>query len=150
MSNNRVMTAPLAVIKVGGEAVALMKNIRVTETFRRVKVSGLGQFTPKERPPVEWDGTLSCSFYSIDLQRTGVPGAVKRTGLTVQEYVDELTIFDEDGIDIVIYKKTKDGFNVYANVKANFANRESFDISEGQVAGQDVEFSYNVPILFDE
>lgn len=42
MSNKRVMTAPLAIIRINSVAVGKMKNVRVTESIRRGRVVGLG------------------------------------------------------------------------------------------------------------
>lgn len=157
----RVMTAPLAIIKQGGNVIGKMKNVRITETIRRGRVSGLGELTPQELPALEWNGTLNCQFYLIDFQATGVPGANPRSiNGSAQEYVDNV-LLEEDGVDITIFKKVDNGTTdpttglinsalvEFANVKAAFIDREGFDITEGQISGKDQDFTYMDPILYE-
>jgi hypothetical protein len=156
----KVLTAPLAIIKVGTQVIGKMKNIRVTETIRRGRVSGLGELTPQELPALEWNGTLNCSFYLIDIKKTGVPTAYPREYLTSpQEVIDHLTL-DEDGVDIVLFKTINAGsFNAttgliesttetIATIKGAFIDRDGFDVTEGQISGKDQDFTYMNPILF--
>jgi len=154
----KVMTAPLAIIKVNGSPVGKMKNIRVTETIRRGRVSGLGELTPQELPALEWNGTLTCQFYSISLQETGIPNALIRKVPALQDWIDNV-LLQEDGVDVVLYKKIKDQLNTstglieakleeFGQVKGAFVDREAFDISEGQISGKDQDFTYMFPILF--
>lgn len=155
---DRVLTAPLAIIKVNGVPVGKMRNIRVTETIRRGRVGGLGTLTPSELAALEWSGTLTSQFYSINLKTTGIPGALIRQAPAVQDFVDN-TLLQENGVDIVIFKKIVDHLDPvtgllvpqleeYATIVGGFVDREGFDISEGQLSGQDQDFSYLNPILF--
>ena len=50
MGNTRVMTAPLAIIKINSVTVGKMKNVRITETIRRGRVTGVGRLNPEELP----------------------------------------------------------------------------------------------------
>lgn len=156
----RVMTAPLAIIEVGGEPIGKMKNIRVTETIRRGRVSGLGELTPQELPALEWNGTLNCQFYLIDIQTTTVPTANPRlVNSNTQEYIDNV-LLQEDGVDIVIMKKVDAGttnattglidstLEAIATIKGCFIDRDGFDITEGQISGKDQDFTFKEPILF--
>ena len=144
---NRVMTAPLAIIKQGSTVIGKMKNVRITETIRRGRVSGLGELTPQELPALEWNGTLNCQFYLIDFRATGVPNANPRTvNSSAQEYIDNI-LLDEDGVDITIFKKEDAGttdpttglinstLTEFATIQAAFIDREGFDITEGQFSG---------------
>lgn len=153
-----VLTAPLAVIKVQGQTVGLMKNIRCTETIRRGRVSGIGELTPKELAALEWSGTLTCQFYTIKFNETGIPGAIRRDTPSLASWVDNV-LLQEDGVDITILKKKKDtvdsttglilsDFEEYATISGCFIDREAFDISEGQLSGQDQDFSYLTPIIY--
>lgn len=153
----KVLTAPLAVIKVGGIPVGKMKSIRVTETIRRGRVSGIGQLTPDELPALEWTGSLNCSFYNIDFSTSQIPKSILRKMSTLQEWIDTV-LLQEDGVQIDIFKKVKDTvgptgiikgkLEVYATIKGVFMDREAFDISEGQISGRDQDFTYLYPILF--
>ena len=152
-----VLTAPLAVIKVNGEAVGLMRDIRITETVRRIPIRGLGALTPSELPAVEWEGRLTCSFYNISFKETGVPGAVKRDLNRVQQWVDNV-LLQEEGVDLVVYKKEKDTVDQttgnitpklteICTVRGAFFTSDGMDISDGQVSGRNQEFMYLNPVL---
>lgn len=156
----KVLTAPLAVIKVGGVAIGKMKNIRCTENIRRGRVTGIGKITPSEVPAIDWSGSLSAGFYSITFNNQDelIKNALLRNVNNLQEWVDTV-ILQEDGIQIDIMKKVKDsidpdtgiiipGYEIFASVRGAFATKEGFDISEGQISGRDVDFEYITPILF--
>ena len=158
---DRVMTAPLAVIVVNNLAVGKMKNIRVTENIQRGDVRGLGELLPVEKPAVSWNGTLTCSFYTVDLVKSGLPQSIHRETGDVNEFVNSL-LLQELGVDIYIYKKeatvvdattglvTEIGEGDFAVIRKAFTDSQSFDISEGQVSGMDQSFTYLIPILFPE
>ena len=97
MSNKRVMTAPLAIIRINSVAVGKMKNVRVTENIRRGRVVGLGSLTPSEVPAVEWSGSLSCSSYSINFNRLA---NVSRKGTFRQTTSIEGAFATREGFDI--------------------------------------------------
>jgi hypothetical protein len=154
---DKVMTAPLAIVKVNGIAVGKMKTIRCSETIRRAKVVELGSLRATEYAAIDWAGTLNCGFFMIDLRQSVMPGALLRVVQTVQEWEDTLLLSNE-GIQIDIMRKVQDvklpngvirpKLEVFASIKGCFINRESFDISEGQISGRDVDFEYTTPILF--
>lgn len=154
---DKVMTAPLAIIRVNGVAVGKMKSIRCTETIRRAKVVGLGALVASEYAPLDWSGSLNCGFFMIDLRKSAIPGALLRVTQTVQEWEDTL-LLSNSGVQIDIMRKVEDvllptgvirpKLEVFASIKGCFISRESFDISEGQISGRDVDFEYTTPILF--
>lgn len=155
----KVLTSPLAIIKVNGVPVGKMKNIRVTEQMRRGRVSGLGALTPSELPSLEWSGTLSCGFYTINFDTSNLPKAIVRKVNNIDEFVDTV-LLQEDGVQVDILRKVNDGLpdpitgiiksklEVFASVKGCFITREGFDISEGQISGKDADFDYTTPIIF--
>lgn len=155
--SDKVMSAPLAIIKVNGVAVGKMKSIRCTETIRRIKVVGIGSLVASEYVPTDWSGTLNCGFFMIDLRKSAIPNALLREMSTVQEWEDTL-LLSNDGVQIDVLRKVFDHANpggvivprleVFASIKGCFISRESFDISEGQISGRDVDFEYTTPILF--
>lgn len=158
MADTKVLTAPLALIKVDGVTVGKMKSIQCSETYRRGRVSGIGELTPQELPALEWSGTLSCQFYTIQFETTGLPEGIKRKAPSEQAFVDNI-LLQEDGVDVVIFKKVKDTIDPatglispelveYATIKGCFIDRENFNINEGQISGQGQDFSYTNPILF--
>jgi hypothetical protein len=158
--NEKVMTAPLAIIKVGGVAIGKMKNIRVTENIRRGRVTGIGRLTPEELPALDWSGTLNCGFYTVKINSQD---KLTKTGLlrnvnNLQEFVDTV-LLQENGVQVDILKKVKDSidpntgiispkYEIFASIRGGFMAREGFDISEGQISGKDVDFEYLEPILF--
>jgi len=155
----KVLTAPLAIIKVDGIAVGKMKNIRIQETIRRGRVSGLGQLTPDELPALEWSGTLSCGFYNIQFDKSQLPKAIVRKVNTLDEFVDTV-LLQENGVQVDIMKKVAAAgpdpvtgiipsqLEIFASIKGCFITREGFDIQEGQISGKDADFDYTTPVLF--
>lgn len=153
----KVITAPLAIIKVNGVAIGKMRGIRVSETIRRTKVFGLGELTPNELPALEWSGTLNADFYNIDFRESQIPNAMRRTVGNVQEWVDHV-LLQEDGVQVDIFKKVKDsvdstgliigGLTHYASIQGLFLDSENFDITEGQVSGRNQSFTYLYPITY--
>ena len=158
----KIITAPIAIIKVGGQPVGKMRNIRFTETIRRGKVMGLGTLTPCEVPALEWDGSLNCGFYLIDLSKTvfenrDVGKAMYRGVQSVEEFADTL-LLQEDGIQLDVYRKVRDTIDqfgvikhrleIFASIQGVFITRESMDITESQISGRDADFEYITPIIF--
>lgn len=156
MAQPKVLTAPLAVIKINGIAVGKMKNIRVVESIRRGKVTGLGKLTPSELPPTEWDGSFSCSSYTIDFKKLFNQDVKDKNDLsfnsrefaTVDEFVDKMTITDI-GLEISLQRKLGNNqYETFAKINQAYMTREGFDIQEGQISGRDGEFQYLEPILY--
>lgn len=157
---DKVLTAPLAIIKIGGIAVGKMKTIRLNESIQRGRVSGLGQLTPDELPALSWTGTLTCDFYNIDFIKSQIPGGINRNAQTLQAWVDNV-LLQEDGVQVDIYKKVKDAVDattglisgklaLYCTVKGLFLDTEGFDVSEGQISGRNQSFQYLFPVLFPQ
>ena len=163
MGNTRVMTAPLAIIKINSVTVGKMKNVRITETIRRGRVTGVGRLNPEELPALEWSGSLSCSSYTINfnlLANVSKLGTF-RNAATVEEWANAI-LLQESGLEISILRKVKDGeidaetgliktkYETFAKVNAAFATREGFDVQEGQISGRDTDFEYLEPILYND
>lgn len=161
--NERVMTAPLAIIQVNSVTVGKMKNVRITESIRRGRVTGLGRLNPEELPALEWTGNISCSSYTINfnlLANKSKIGTFRNAG-TIEEWANAI-LMQEAGLEIAILKKVKDGeidlesglvstkYETFAKVSGAFATREGFDVQEGQISGRDTEFEYTDPILYNE
>ncbi|MFA6832708.1 MAG: hypothetical protein WCR36_10670 [Bacteroidaceae bacterium] len=158
----KVMTAPLAIIQINGVTVGKMKNIRLTESIRRGRVTGLGTLTPSEIPALEWQGSLTCSSYSINfnlLANVSKKGTFRNSD-SLEEWANAL-LLQEDGLEIAVLRKIKDGeidtetgvikskYDTFAKVSGAFATREGFDIQEGQISGRDTEFEYTTPVLYN-
>ena len=158
----KVMTAPLAIIQINSVTVGKMKNVRLTEIIRRGRVTGLGTLTPSELPALEWQGSLTCSSYTINfnlLANISKKGTFRNAN-SLEEWANAL-LLQEDGLEIAILRKVKDGeidaetgvvkskYETFAKVSGAFATREGFDIQEGQISGRDTEFEYTTPILYN-
>lgn len=156
------MTAPLAIIQINSVTVGKMKNVRITESIRRGRVTGLGTLTPSELPALEWQGSLTCSSYTINfnlLANISKKGTFRNAN-SLEEWANAL-LLQEDGLEISILRKVKDGeidaetgvvkskYETFAKVSGAFATREGFDIQEGQISGRDTEFEYTTPILYN-
>jgi len=160
--NEKVMTAPLAIIQIDGVTVGKMKNVRITETIRRGRVTGVGRLNPDELPALEWNGTLSCSSYTINfnLLANNMKKGSFRNSSTVENWANAV-LLQEDGLEIAIMKKVRDGeidkdtglvkskYETFAKTVGAFVTREGFDIQEGQISGRDTEFEYIQPILYN-
>lgn len=156
------MTAPLAIIQINSVTVGKMKNVRITESIRRGRVTGLGTLTPSELPALEWQGSLTCSSYTINfnlLANISKKGTFRNAN-SLEEWANAL-LLQEDGLEISILRKVKDSqidtetglvstkYETFAKVSGAFATREGFDIQEGQISGRDTEFEYTTPILYN-
>jgi hypothetical protein len=170
MSNEPVLTGAIAIIKVNGIPVGLMRSVKISESTRRIPVRGLGSILTKEAPVVEWAGTVSCSFFEISFEKTGIPNAIRRdvgignaasqiaTGNPQTNFEDDL-VLSTQGVQLDIYKKIKDilgptGLIVpkvqpYAIIGRCLIESDSINIDEGNVSGHDQTFMYLDPIVRD-
>jgi hypothetical protein len=159
---NKVLTAPLAIIRIGGVAIGKIKNIRITESIQRGTVRGIGRLTPDELPAVAWDGSLNCGMYTIDMSKSlNVLTDAKVLQRVVQsnsEFVDTV-LLQEDGLQIDIMRKVvasrdaetgvvQSELEIFASVKGCFITREGMDITESQISGRDADFVYTNPIIY--
>ena len=163
MAKEKAMTAPLAIIQINSVTVGKMKNVRLTENVRRGRVSGIGRMTPSELPALEWQGTLSCSAYTINfnLLLNKLKKGFYRNAGSLEAWANAL-LLEENGLEISILRKVKDGeidpetgmvntkYETFEKVTGAFATREGFDIQEGQISGRDGDFEYLEPVLFND
>ena len=151
----KTLTAALALIKVVGYdnnnyVIGKMRNLRVTENFRRGRIVGIGEITPSELPVLEWTGNSNAGQYAIKLN-TGIMYAISRAYNTVADFVQNL-LFNE-GVDIAILQKIKleDGTfdqETFCKIPKAHLTSEGLDISEGQIGGRDASFEYLNPIVY--
>lgn len=153
-----VLTGAIAIIKSNGQPIGKMRNVRVTETIRRQDVRGIGRITVAESPAIEHGGTITCGWYEVDFQTTGVPNAIRRDVSTVQEFEDNI-LLDDDGVQIDIFKKIEDFVDPntglrkaklvpHAIVTRVLIEQEDLDINEGQASGHNQNFKFLDPILY--
>ena len=163
MEKEKTMTAPLAVIQINSVTVGKMKNIRITENIRRGRVAGVGRLNASELPALEWQGTMSCSSYTINfnLLANKIKKGTFRNAGGLEAWANAL-LLQEDGLEISILRKVKDGeidadtglvatkYETFAKVAGAFVTREGFDLQEGQISGRDTDFEYLEPILYND
>lgn len=165
MANSPVLTGAIALIKVQGEVIGKMRNVRCQENMRRVPVRGIGTILPSEQAVVEWEGSLSCDFMEIKFQTTGIKNAIRRIFPNIASQVlngntsfEDQLILDTEGVQLDIFKKITDVVNAdgtikpklepYAIVKNCLIESDSFDISEGSIAGHSQSFKYLTPLTY--
>lgn len=166
-NDNTVLTGAIALIKVEGEVIGKMKSVRCQEQIRRQPVRGIGTIIPSEQAVTEWEGTLSCEFMEIEFQKTGIKNAIRRIfpniasqALMGETSFEDQLVLDVDGVQIDIFKKVTDVINPdgtikpklkpYAIVKKCLIESDSFDISEGSIAGHSQSFKYMTPLTYLE
>lgn len=165
MAKETILTGAIALIKVDGVVIGKMRSVRCQENMRRVPVRGIGTIMPSEQAVVEWDGSLSCDFMEILFQKTGIKNAIRRVFPNIGSQVlngnasfEDQLILDVDGVQIDIFKKVSDVVDAqgiikpklvpYAIVKNCLIESDSFDISEGSIAGHSQSFKYLVPLTY--
>lgn len=163
----QVLTGALAIIKINGQPIGKMRNVRVTENLNRGRVSGIGELTPQELPALQWNGTVSCSFYSIEWKKDGIAGVegspvtgITRVAGSIPEWVEHV-LLQEQGVDLDIFKKIQDAIDPvtgllknnnpqpFARIEQMFLDRDGFDITENGISGRDQDFSYKNPIIIN-
>lgn len=160
---SKVITAPVAIIKIGGVAIGKMRNIRLTENLNRGTVYGLGALTPDEVPALQWSGTLTCGMYLIDFSKSMnklINGTfLQRRVQSLDEFVDTI-LLEENGVQVDIMRKVAAGapdpntgiitpqLEIFASIKGAFNTREGMDISENQIGGRDADFVYTTPVIY--
>lgn len=160
-----VLTGAIALIKVNGQVIGRMKTIRCQENFRRQPVKGIGTILPSEEAVTDWDGTLTCDFMEISFSETGVPNGIRRKFASTRSQVasggtsfEDQLLLDVDGVQVDVYKKVTDVIDAdgninpklipYATIKRCLIESDSFDISEGGIAGHNQSFKYLDPIVY--
>lgn len=168
--NEPTLTGAIAIIKVNGQPVGLMRSVKINENARRIPVRGLGSLLPKEAPVVEWSGSVSCSFFEINFAKSGIPNAIRRdvgsgnavsqiaTGNPQTNFEDNLAL-DTEGVQLDLYKKLKDVLDgngliipkavPYAVIGRCLIEGDSINIDEGNISGRDQTFMYLDPIVRD-
>ena len=154
----KVLTAPLALIKIGGVTVGKIKNIRVQEQYQRGNVMGIGALISQEKPILGIQCSFSCSSYVVSIKKLGTIDNpfVTRGATTIDQFVNTV-LTQDNGVDIYIMKKgaktITNGIVTEASeenlfvIKNAFLTSQSFDIQEGQISGSDMSGEYLEPIL---
>ena len=138
---DKVLTAPLALIKIGGVTVGKIKNLRVQEQYQRGNVMGIGALISQEKPILGIQCSFTCSSYVISVKKLGSIDNpfVLRGASTTDQFVNTV-LTQDNGVDIYIMKKGAktivNGIVTEASeenlfvIKNAFLTSQSFDIQE--------------------
>lgn len=166
MAEPKVLTGAIALIRVKGSIIGKMKTVRYQENFRRIAVRGIGTILPSEQAVTEWDGTFSCEFMEISFKDTGITDAIKRKFTSSRSQVllgnesfEDQLILDTEGVQVDIFKKVSDiidpvtgiikpTLQPYATIARILIESDSFDISEGGLAGHSQSFKCLDPVIY--
>ena len=155
---DKVLTAPLALIKISGVTVGKIKNLRVQEQYQRGNVMGIGALISSEKPILGIQCSFTCASYVVSVKKLGSLDNpfVLRGATTTEQFVNTVLTQDQ-GVDIYIMKKGAktivNGIVTEASeenlfvIKNAFLTSQSFDIQEGQISGSDMSGEYLEPIL---
>ena len=158
----KTLTAPLAIIEIGGQAIGKLKTFRATENIGRGDVRGIGTLIASEKPPLNINCSFTASSYFIDLSKLGtIPNPfINRTVNNSVEDFQNTLLLTESGVNIHLYRKiieeqdqttgvvTQVGKEKIGVIYNAFMDSQSFDITEGQISGSDMSGTYLDPILF--
>ena len=156
---NQTLTAPIAILKRNGTAIAKIRGFNIQESYQRASVQGLGNLTREEVPPVLITCTASFDFYLVNFKDSAINDAIKRGALTLKDFADNFIL--QDGISVDVYKKVATGstnaqglktseLELVGTVKNMFINSDSMSLSEGGVGSRSQAFEYLEPSLFQE
>lgn len=166
MANDKVLHGSIGLIKVQGQVIGKMRSISCQENMQRQEVRGLGTILPSEAPVTMWSGTLSCEYMSVDFASEGIKNAIRRylPNLASQvlngseSFEDQLVLDSDRGVQVDIFKKIEDVIDANGNIKPKLVpyaivrncliESDSFNLSEGSLAGHSQSFKYLKPLSF--
>lgn len=163
MAGDKVLTGAIALIKVDGKIIGKMRSVSVQEQMQRQEIRGIGTIIPSEAAVTAWTGTLSCEFMSVSFKDDGIKNAIRRGFNNVlsqassgtESFEDQL-VLDSEGVQVDIYKKVADIIDADGNIKPKITpyaivrkcliESDSFQISDGGIAGHNQSFRYLIPV----
>lgn len=161
---NKVFSAPLAIIEIGGQSIGYMKDLNFTENVQRAEVQGIGRLTLSEVPPISIRCSFTASSYLIDFNKLGtVPDPFWPVQAKNASEFANTMILGEVGVNIHLYSKIPDttantgtgnsGVLVTSIKKFKmgiatncFLDSRTFQVSENQIAGKNISGKYLEPI----
>lgn len=157
--SNQTLTAPMAILKRSGKAIALMKSFTITENYQRGNVQGLGSLVDSEAPPLKIDCTASFNFYTTKFKDSAINDAINRGALSVQDFANNFIL--QDGISVDIYKRVSSGntnaqglrtadLELVGTITKMFITSDGMNLSEGAISDRTQSFKYLDPILYKD
>lgn len=157
--SNKTFTAPMAILKRNGSAIAFIRGFNISESYQRGSVQGLGNLTRIEVPPISITCTASFDFYLTTFRDSSVNDAIKRGALSLEDFVNEFIL--SDGISVDVYKKSDSGQinaqglrtateELVGTIPKLYITSDGMNLSEGSIGGRTQSFEYLEPILFKD
>jgi hypothetical protein len=164
---SKVLTAPTAIIMVGGVVVGEAKTLNISENFRRGRVTGIGRANPLEVPFLEFSGTVNASFYNIDYSAHpfGHSSILRKTDTSSAFF--STMLLQEVGFDLILTQRKPDLANfppegrdpntqiiqeipdlVFAKIPNCFITSDGFNLNEGQISERNGTFEFTDGIYF--
>lgn len=163
---NETFSAPLAIIRAGGNGAAIgkIKNLSFQEQINRANVQGIGVVTLQEVPAVLINCNFNASTYAINLKKFGtITDPFWPVESASAEQLLNTILLGEVPVQLHVYKR------VPSRVPANFTAAEllqnsevsedtiaiiqdcyltskTFEIAEGQVSGKNISGVYLTPV----
>jgi len=158
-NENKVFTAPLAIIEINGIAIGKLRDLQFSEQCQRAEVQGIGRLTLVEVPALTFRCTFTASSYMVDCRKLGdVPDPFwPRYAKTPTEFANTI-IMGEKTVNLHVYSKIPaetnndivtaiDRFKM-AVIENCYLDSTTFQIQENQVAGKNISGRYLEPISF--
>jgi len=157
-NENKVLSAPLAIIEVGGISIGKIRDLQFTENVQRGEVQGLGELTLSEVPPLTVRCSFTASSYMIDMKKFGsIPNPFwPVNATTVQEFANTITL-QETPVNLHVYSKIPSATNgsivtdiskFKLGVATNcYLDSKTFQITENQIAATNISGRYLEPFI---
>ena len=154
---DKVFTAPLAIIYFGNLAVGKMMNITFTENLVRQDGRELGSVYSFERPLTSINCTFTAQSAQIDMKRFGsVPNEMWPLNATTPAEFANTLLFGDTEVEIKVFSKVptaREGGLVVATAEEEMGtirnavlDSRSFNIANDQIVTQNLSGSYLKPM----
>lgn len=158
--SDKVITGALIEISVtpkyaGAQTVTIGRamQLNIQESYRVVPVFGIGTLTARELPILQYAGAFSVQQFAISrnavenlmsqFKKIGAPGVTDLNAFTRQ-------ILYNDGIDVTVFRKEKQGANVVpvalAKISGAVCQSETMSIAENSIVVRDGSFIFAEPV----
>ena len=162
----QTFSAPLAIIRAGnnGTAIGKIRNLSFQEQIQRANVQGLGVVTLQEAPATLITCNFSAGTYAISLNNLGtIKDPFWPVDATSPEQLYNAILLGEIPVQLHLYRKvpTRVPVNFTAEellknsevteqtlaiIKDAYLTAKTFEISEGQVGGKNINGIYLTPV----
>lgn len=159
-------SAPLAIIRAGnnGTAIGKIRNLSFQEQIQRANVQGLGVVTLQEVPATLINCSFSASTYAINLKKLGtIQDPFWPVEADSAEQLYNALLLGEVPVQLHLYRKiptripasftaeelltnSEVSEQTIAIIQDAYLTAKSFEISEGQIAGKNINGIYLTPV----